>query len=274
MSDIFEVETGRVAEDRAQLAAVKAFAKRMIDDHSKTTDQLKALVADNDIKAELPTALDDKHQAKLDRLKELSGNAFDKAYIDGQVNAHEKAVEMFQDYSQSGDNAKLKEWAQTTLPTLKDHLQEAKTLEKEVDKAPVTASNENSMERTDIAGREANAEKTPPASKIKYVTRQSPTDWSAQALIGRSVKNPNGETLGDINNVILNEKGDVVAVTIGVGGFLGIGEKDVGVPFDTLDFRAAGVADRNSDANDTKEERAENAEERTENAREARRTPA
>lgn len=56
-----------------------------------------------------------------------------------------------------------------------------------------------------------------------------------------SAKNRDGETLGDINNVILNEKGNVVAATIGVGGFLGIGEEDVGVPFDNIDFRASEI---------------------------------
>ena len=54
------------------------------------------------------------------------------------------------------------------------------------------------------------------------------------------------ENLGEINNVIINEKGDVVAAIIGVGGFLGIGEKNVGVPFDALEFRAADPADSRS----------------------------
>ena len=83
------------------------------------------------------------------------------------------------------------------------------------------------------------------------MARQKPTDWTAQALIGRTVENDQGDNLGDINNVILNEKGDVVAVTIGVGGFLGIGEKNVGVPFEALDFR---VDDRRTDMGTTERE--------------------
>jgi sporulation protein YlmC with PRC-barrel domain len=77
------------------------------------------------------------------------------------------------------------------------------------------------------------------ASDIDYVTRQEPSEWSAQALIGRDVVNRAGEDLGEINNVIINESGEVVAITIGVGGFLGLGEKDVGVPFDALSFETA-----------------------------------
>ena len=64
-------------------------------------------------------------------------------------------------------------------------------------------------------------------------------------------------TLGDINNVILNEKGDVVAVTIGVGGFLGIGEKNVGVPFEALEFETDEARTDSSD-----ERKSESAERR------------
>ena len=93
-------------------------------------------------------------------------------------------------------------------------------------------------------------------SNIKYITRQAPSDWTAEALIGRTVENANGDDLGEINNVIINEKGDVVAVVIGVGGFLGIGEKNVGVPFDELDFRTAEAMKDRTD-NTTREDKAE-----------------
>jgi putative membrane protein len=278
ISDMFEVQAGRLASDKAQLDAVQAFGKRMVDDHSKTTEQLKSLVSDNDVKAELPSALDDKHQSKLDKLRDLSGTQFDKTYVDGQVQGHKKAVDMFQAYSESGDNQKLKQWAGSTLATLKDHLKQAEILQQEVDKAPATAATDTDTlaadrmaadkrdtdkhdmmaDKTADTDRVADKAKAPVPSKIDYVTRQKQTDWSAQALIGKSVKNMQNETLGDINNVVLNEKGDVVAVTIGVGGFLGLGEKDVGVPFDALKFRtAAEVESQAGTDNATKEERAE-----------------
>jgi PRC-barrel domain len=85
-------------------------------------------------------------------------------------------------------------------------------------------------------------------SKVNYLTRQAPTDWTAEALIGRTVENGNGDNLGEINNVVINENGNVVAVVVGVGGFLGIGEKDVGVPFDALDFRTDAQMDRSDSA--------------------------
>jgi len=71
-------------------------------------------------------------------------------------------------------------------------------------------------------------------------------------LISKTVQNTGGQSLGEINNVILNEKGKVVAVTIGVGGLLGLGEKDVGVPFDALKFRSEEAMEKKveADAND------------------------
>jgi hypothetical protein len=96
-------------------------------------------------------------------------------------------------------------------------------------------------------------------SKVNYLTRQAPTDWTAEALIGRTVENATGDDLGEINNVVINENGNVVAVVIGVGGFLGIGEKDVGVPFDALEFRTDAQMDRTDSAST-----ADRAERRTE----------
>ncbi len=231
VSDMFEIQSGQLAIEKAKHEDVRDFGEQMVDDHTATSDELKELVKDEELNVTLPDSLDQDHQAKLDQLKGLSGAEFDKSYVPMQVKAHETAVSLFQDYSKSGDNEELKEWAGDTLPALKEHLKEAKVLNKEISKAAKTAA----ADTKDADAKDGKAAEA--ASNINYVTRQKPTDWSAQALIGRSVENTEGENLGEINNVIVNEKGDVVAVTIGVGGFLGLGEKDVGVPFDALDFR-------------------------------------
>ncbi len=235
----------------------------MVADHTKTSDQLKSLIKDKQINVQLPASLDDNHKANLDKLHGLSGSAFDAAYVPMQVDAHEQAVTLFQAYADSGDNADLKQWAQTTLPTLKTHLADAQALNSEIGKIkPMAKNDDKAMSPSGTVGEMApmqkeadvktddSAAKTAktqvPMNNIKFVTRQEPTEWSAQALIGRTVENAKGENLGDINNVILNEKGDVVAVTIGVGGFLGLGEKDIGVPFDSLDFTTADASADNS----------------------------
>lgn len=61
-------------------------------------------------------------------------------------------------------------------------------------------------------------------------------DISARDLLNESVKNAANETIGDINDVLIAGDGKVAAVIVGVGGFLGMGEKNVALPFDQLMF--------------------------------------
>jgi hypothetical protein len=70
----------------------------------------------------------------------------------------------------------------------------------------------------------------------QIVSQQQPGQWMASKLIGTTVVGANNESIGDVNDVLLDRNGQAVAVIIGVGGFLGIGEKDVAVSFDQLEF--------------------------------------
>jgi sporulation protein YlmC with PRC-barrel domain len=67
-----------------------------------------------------------------------------------------------------------------------------------------------------------------------FIPQQDPQDILASSLIGSAVENPAGEALGNINDVVLSDQGSVDAIVIGVGGFLGIGEKNVGVNFEAI----------------------------------------
>jgi PRC-barrel domain protein len=61
-------------------------------------------------------------------------------------------------------------------------------------------------------------------------------DWRASKLIGQTIRNAANESIGDINDLIVDTSGKVSAVIVGVGGFLGIGEKNVSLPFEKLSF--------------------------------------
>jgi sporulation protein YlmC with PRC-barrel domain len=67
-----------------------------------------------------------------------------------------------------------------------------------------------------------------------FIASQPVNEWLAGNLIGVVVRNPAGEMLGDVNDLMLDQQGKVTAVVIGVGGFLGVGEKAVAVPFDSV----------------------------------------
>lgn len=105
---------------------------------------------------------------------------------------------------------------------------------KQQESAPPEKMLENQPQDQAPQGQAAQA---PMSQEVEFVTEQNPSDWLASSLIGRTVYNEQEEDLGDISDVIFGEDGQVVAILIGVGGFLGIGEKDVGVQFSALQFR-------------------------------------
>ena len=67
-----------------------------------------------------------------------------------------------------------------------------------------------------------------------FVQQQQATDWRASQLVGADVYGENDVKIGDINDVLIGNDGNVQAVVVGVGGFLGVGEKNVAIPFDAL----------------------------------------
>ncbi len=127
ISDMFEIEAGKLAQQKGS-PEVRAFASHMIEDHSKTTTAIKNMVKNGEVKAELPTSLDPSHQAKLDKLKTLSGDDFNKSYDDSQKAGHKDAISLFERYANGGENPKLKEFAIKTLPTIQDHQKMAQNL--------------------------------------------------------------------------------------------------------------------------------------------------
>lgn len=70
----------------------------------------------------------------------------------------------------------------------------------------------------------------------QFMTKLEANQIMASDLIGTRVVSANNESIGDVNDVIVDRNGQVMAAVVGVGGFLGIGEKDVAVPFSSLEF--------------------------------------
>jgi putative membrane protein len=127
ISDMFEIESSKLAQQRAD-ASSKTFAEKMIKDHTGTSTELKGLATK--AKLEVPTALDSSHQEKLDKLKGLQGADFDKEYDSNQQSAHKDAVDLFDRYAKGGDNKEIKAFASKHLPHLQQHLKMANDLPK------------------------------------------------------------------------------------------------------------------------------------------------
>jgi putative membrane protein len=130
MGGMAEVDLGQLAKEKATNEKVKAFADRMVTDHSKANDELKSLAASKQIT--LPAAIGSKHQATHDRLAKLSGAAFDRAYVRDMLTDHQKDVAAFMRESNSGQDSDVKAWSTKTLPTLQDHLKMVQDLQKEI----------------------------------------------------------------------------------------------------------------------------------------------
>jgi len=122
-----EVKLGQLALQKGNSKAVKSFGERMITDHSKAGDDLRQIAAEESI--HLPEDMPKTEQALYDRLSKLQGVQFARAYAQTMVKGHEKDLGAFEKEASSGSDPKLKDFANRTLPTLKDHLRQAKEIE-------------------------------------------------------------------------------------------------------------------------------------------------
>jgi sporulation protein YlmC with PRC-barrel domain len=81
---------------------------------------------------------------------------------------------------------------------------------------------------------------TPPSpqpSAVGWITQLQPDQWRTSDLEGLAVySSNNGEKIGNIDDLIFDSSGRVQAVVIGVGGYLGLGERDIAVPFGQIRF--------------------------------------
>jgi putative membrane protein len=130
MGGMAEVEFGRLAEQRGQSEAVKDFARRMVEDHSKANDRLTGLAEEDGIA--VPAELHPRQKAKRDLLAAARGELFDLIYVQGQVADHQKAVQLLEYEIGSGQDTDLKSFAEETLPIVLQHLQMAKAIQAEL----------------------------------------------------------------------------------------------------------------------------------------------
>ena len=79
------------------------------------------------------------------------------------------------------------------------------------------------------------AQKSDPSAAAQTATQTLGT-WRTSKMISLNVYNNNNEKIGDINELITDSSGKIDAVVIGVGGFLGMGERNVGLPWSQLKF--------------------------------------
>lgn len=127
-SDMFEIESSKLAADKASAAKVKTFAGNMVKMHTESTAKLKAAASSASPAIAPDPTLSSMQQQTLDMLKTKSGADFDTAYAKAQVDAHQMTLDALKAYSASGDVASLKAFAAEMVPVVTGHLNMAKGL--------------------------------------------------------------------------------------------------------------------------------------------------
>jgi len=118
-----EVQLGQMAQQKGVAKDVKDYGKMMVNDHTEAADKLKALASTKNIT--LPATVSADMQKNIDNLQQKSGKDFDKAYISMMVDDHKKVIGKFEDESKNGSDADIRAFADSTLHTLRHHLDEA-----------------------------------------------------------------------------------------------------------------------------------------------------
>lgn len=121
ISDMYEIESSRLAQQKGQSDAVKTHARQMIEDHTRTSDALKAAVAEMGSGMQVPTRLDARHQQMIDDLRAAEGEAFDRLYMEQQRMAHDAAFRLHSGFASGGDNPDLKLVAANAVPVIERH---------------------------------------------------------------------------------------------------------------------------------------------------------
>ena len=137
-----EVKLGELASQRAQNADVKAFGRRMVQDHTKSSDELKQLASQQNIQA--PAELEDEHRDQMQRLQNLQGAEFDREYMNMMVENHENTLNALEErVNKEGEDrnarytpkqtddqfeTRLNQWAAKSAPVVQQHLEQARQL--------------------------------------------------------------------------------------------------------------------------------------------------
>jgi putative membrane protein len=120
-----EIAAAKVAAQVSKNPKVVDFANMMITDHTAAGEKLQKLMKVEFVSGSFP--VNHKHTEMIDTLSKLSGDTFDKAYMQFMVDSHQEAVEAFEGGTENRA-PHVQHFAKETLPTIEHHLEEAKNI--------------------------------------------------------------------------------------------------------------------------------------------------
>jgi putative membrane protein len=122
-----EVELAQDAVSHATNADVKAFAQKLVDDHTKANQELTQFASSRAVM--ITGEMEAKMKQAKERLLKLTGKSFDQAFVKQMVDDHTATIKMFEEESAAATDPELKSWVDKTLPTLREHLKTAQDLQ-------------------------------------------------------------------------------------------------------------------------------------------------
>jgi len=128
MVNMLEIDAAQAAKKNAKSSAYREYADMIVTDHTNMRHDLERIIVKLS-GVTLPSKLDADDEQKLKRMESESGVQFERSYRQSQIDGHQKALKLFQDFvNGSSRDADLKSWAQASIPILQKHLQRAEDL--------------------------------------------------------------------------------------------------------------------------------------------------
>src|SRR3954454_5612509 len=148
-ANMAEVETGKLAQQKAQNPEIKQFGQHMVDDHGKMLSEMQKMAQSKGVKA--PASPDRKHQAAMKKLQSADGARFDEAYAQQMVKDHQDTLKLVQKTAKDAKDPELKAAAQKAAPDIQEHLKMAQGLSKSSSSSKGSSSQGSSSKKSSSA---------------------------------------------------------------------------------------------------------------------------
>jgi len=121
-----EIKTSQAAQTRASSPAVKAFADRMVEEHTANEHALDALAKKRNVAVSADP--DPDRLIRIGSLQKLKGSAFDHAYMKTMADDHAATIGLFEEAARQVEDAEIRQFIDATLPVLREHAEAARAL--------------------------------------------------------------------------------------------------------------------------------------------------
>ena len=128
--NLAEIEAGRTAQERARNEDVKALGEMLVTDHMKALEDSQEIAQALGVMP--PSDTSEKAKENMQKLEGLTGIAFEREFVAQMVQAHQETIAKYEAHADEGDDERVAEYVEATLPILKNHLETAQELQTEL----------------------------------------------------------------------------------------------------------------------------------------------